>query len=407
MHPAAQTIISKFNELEALREYINRIEFNESLDPEAEVYAPLIGNKDGAATLEVLASYFISEYVQLHAISDAWDYAFNTPNPLSVGARSGKMERIHSSFRKLHAPQNSISSMVTRYCERQLESSIIGLRDSYRYSEGECIDDLLCFVFEQVETRGLLEFLNRDRSSFRQQDYEPQGEGGLESMILEALREMSWQHSHDVVRCMKAYSHSSLGHYHAFCDSEYTVAYDFTLTSTLISEIEKDTHMDMENVFNNYDDPFFEPIDGSEFSGDRLRDIIDGFLNNIRGGDLDSLIDDLLQGGGVNNNHSSGGMINVIPGIGKGSCAPVLVAVSSGAGTSKRGIWGILKQVRTHLIECHPKTKRVVFFCDTWDPKKFENEFQEDLSIFQNVWGVKFVFIMCVGKGATRLPVVL
>ena len=407
MHPAAQTIMSKLSELHLLRESIDGIDLGAAQDPETEVYAPPIGNKNGLATLEVLVSYFTSEYIQLLAVSDAWEYAFSTPNPLSTGSRSTRMEKVRSSFSRLHSRQDWAAPMVARYCERELERLMITSQDSQQFTGEDQLDHLLSFVFGQAEARGLLNFLDRDRSPIGPQAATPQEELDLERPILRELMEMSWQDRRKAIHYLKAYSHSCLRQYHAFCDSRYTVAYDFSLTSILTSELEGETHMNSGNIFDNTEDPFLEPIDGSNLSGDHLPEIIGSLIESLKGRDLDSFIDDLLEGGLIPDQiYPSGASMNVIPSRRNGTCAPVLAAFSSGGGTSKRGIWRILKKVRTHLIECHPVTKRVIFFCDTWDPRKFGDEFLDDLGIFHARWGVEFVFIMSVGSRCTRLPVV-
>jgi hypothetical protein len=115
------------------------------------------------------------------------------------------------------------------------------------------------------------------------------------------------------------------------------------------------------------------------------------------------LIDDLLDGNPpsiVTAPH-----INILPGSGSGSCAPLLIAFSSGE--SKRspiGYSNVLGEIRSHLIKCGPgrtssssATQVVVLFCDFWDSAEFDSFFN-DFATFHSQ-GVEFIFLL---SGAPR-----
>jgi len=149
-------------------------------------------------------------------------------------------------------------------------------------------------------------------------------------------------------------------------------------------------------------DPFLEQFNGGELYGDSLQEITRSFDNEIREMGLDRLIEDLIHGG--NPFRRGRHPINLIPGTGSKECLPVLVAVSKGT-TGKYGFGNILKQVRTHLISCHPETKRVVFYCDSWIAKTFKDDFMRDFEIFKTKWEVEFLFLQVESGGISRVRV--
>ena len=86
--------------------------------------------------------------------------------------------------------------------------------------------------------------------------------------------------------------------------------------------------------------------------------------------------------------------INLIPSRQKGACHAVLVAVSRGASSSAAtGFPKIMRQVKTHLIDCAGVTRVVIILCDQWDSKGFMDEHFEELRAHCRR-GVRFVFLL-------------
>lgn len=97
--------------------------------------------------------------------------------------------------------------------------------------------------------------------------------------------------------------------------------------------------------------------------------------------------------------------VNIIPTTqSKGACCHLLLATASGSGASRRGLVGVLRQVRRHLIECFGITRVVILLTDTWDPSKFR-ESRADIEAHRR-GGVVFVTGVVSGRqiSATPLP---
>ena len=112
------------------------------------------------------------------------------------------------------------------------------------------------------------------------------------------------------------------------------------------------------------------------------------------------LVKDFLEDDFSGSDLFGGQAINLIPSPHKGACHPLLMAFSQGM--SKRDLLGfanILKRIKTHLIECHPTTNVVAFFCDSWDAKHFQEHGADELAGWHKK-DVEFVFLMVTTTAA-------
>lgn len=115
---------------------------------------------------------------------------------------------------------------------------------------------------------------------------------------------------------------------------------------------------------------------------------------------LDDVTDDDFLGG--DDSPVGTGEINIIPAASRVPCSSILLALSRG--DNRRGPFGfsnIMRRTKTHLIECEPKTKLVVFICDTWNGQSFTEDHLDELSAWYRK-GVRFLFLL-VGSPRTEL----
>jgi len=94
--------------------------------------------------------------------------------------------------------------------------------------------------------------------------------------------------------------------------------------------------------------------------------------------------------------------VNVIPGSGSDTCAPILLAVSRGSrGTDPASLTRVMKAMKQHLARCRGVTKLVLVTMDTWNAQRFETGHRRALAKFHQE-GVTFIFLL-VGSPRRRL----
>jgi hypothetical protein len=87
-----------------------------------------------------------------------------------------------------------------------------------------------------------------------------------------------------------------------------------------------------------------------------------------------------------------GSPINIIPGVAKANCYPVLIALAAGR-RGKNGLPHILDEVRAHMIDCEGKTKVALVFSDCWDASEFDTGHKASFSALA-ARGAKIVFFV-------------
>ena len=87
-----------------------------------------------------------------------------------------------------------------------------------------------------------------------------------------------------------------------------------------------------------------------------------------------------------------GSPINIIPGVAKANCYPVLIALAAGR-RGKNGLPHILDEVRAHMMDCEGKTKVALVFSDCWDASEFETAHRASFRSLA-ARGAKIVFLV-------------
>ena len=110
---------------------------------------------------------------------------------------------------------------------------------------------------------------------------------------------------------------------------------------------------------------------------DALRQVLSDF-------EIDQIRDILASGGQLFPGMGEDGSLVIIPGDGKGRCAPVVLAIAIGKESRSRyGLPKVMRSIRAHLIECFEIAEVVVLITDRWDPdimKESEADFSAHAS---------------------------
>ena len=106
---------------------------------------------------------------------------------------------------------------------------------------------------------------------------------------------------------------------------------------------------------------------------------------------------------GHNGMGSSSDCYNIIPNdAASGICTDIVVTLASTRGHRLHRFTSVMRDLRSHLIECSHSTEVVVILTDVWDPLKFR-ESEADLKSHIRK-GVKFVPGLIAGDRLIPLP---
>ena len=123
---------------------------------------------------------------------------------------------------------------------------------------------------------------------------------------------------------------------------------------------------------------------------------IGGFLGE--GGSINELIRDLISESERQGSSLGSSPINIIPGLSKGHCHPVLVALASGnRGTN--GLTSVLEKVKTHMISCFGVTQLALVYTDYWDAKTYDSDHRTTLEAI-SAKGATIVYLLAPWKGS-------
>lgn len=120
--------------------------------------------------------------------------------------------------------------------------------------------------------------------------------------------------------------------------------------------------------------------------------------------DWEEIIEELFSDGGQSGDGAvfDNPNVNVIPGVGKAACQPIVFALASGIGRKRTSLGPVLVRLSEHLAECESITQLAVLVTDTIDPKTMQDR-RRLFEIYQNK-GVKFVLLLVRGKELHPLP---
>ena len=106
---------------------------------------------------------------------------------------------------------------------------------------------------------------------------------------------------------------------------------------------------------------------------------------------------------GHNEMGSSSDCYNIIPNdAASGICTDIVVTLASTRGHRLHRFTSVMRDLRSHLIECSHSTELVLIITDVWDPQKFR-ESEADLKSHIRK-GVKFVPGLIAGDRLIPLP---
>ena len=128
---------------------------------------------------------------------------------------------------------------------------------------------------------------------------------------------------------------------------------------------------------------------------------IDGLL--VEGASLSELIRDLISESERPGSALTSSPINIIPGISKGHCHPVLVALASG-NRGANGLDSILEKVKTHVVSCSGVTRLALVYTDYWDAKLYDSDHRATLEAISDK-GTTIVYLLAPWKGSKTVMI--
>jgi len=116
------------------------------------------------------------------------------------------------------------------------------------------------------------------------------------------------------------------------------------------------------------------------------RELVDELINELQRmiseNNIDRVCDILSNDRQLYPNIFQDGGIVVIPGNGKGHCAPIVLAITKGRdGRSKYGLLNVMRKVRAYMIQCFEIVEVVIMLTDRWDPDLMK-ESEADFSAY-------------------------
>lgn len=128
---------------------------------------------------------------------------------------------------------------------------------------------------------------------------------------------------------------------------------------------------------------------------------VDGFL--AEGGSLSELISDLISESERPGSSLTSSPINIIPGLSKGHCHPVLVALASG-NRGANGLASILEKVKTHMVSCSGVTRLALVYTDYWDAKMYDADHRSTLGAI-SAKGATIIYLLAPWKGTKTVMI--
>ena len=132
-----------------------------------------------------------------------------------------------------------------------------------------------------------------------------------------------------------------------------------------------------------------------------VSDRVDGHLSN--GGSIGDLIGDLISESERPGSSLVSAPVNVIPGLSKGHCQPVLVAFASG-NRGSNGLSSVLEKVKTHMVSCFGVTRLALVYTDVWDAKMFDADHRSTLEAISDK-GATIVYLLAPWKGSKTVMI--
>lgn len=149
-------------------------------------------------------------------------------------------------------------------------------------------------------------------------------------------------------------------------------------------------------------DKVLERKDLSSTQRDRVREIIEGIQDVLEGVSLDELGEILSDDGNVPPICEDGD-VTLIPGNRNDSCRPIVLAIAS-TSIRGRGLYTVLRQVRSHLIDCFHVVQIVIVITDRWNPKDWIESEGDFIAHDRNLLHRKVLLpILCVNRQLTAI----
>jgi len=128
---------------------------------------------------------------------------------------------------------------------------------------------------------------------------------------------------------------------------------------------------------------------------------MDGYFQE--GGSISDWISDQIAGSERPGSPLTEKPINVIPGVSRLHCHPLLVAFSSG-GKGTNGLPKILEAVKTHLASCAGVTRVALIYTDYWDAKMYDSDHRATLeALAGRGTGIVYILVPWKGSRPTRI----
>ena len=202
---------------------------------------------------------------------------------------------------------------------------------------------------------------------------------GVVNNAMHSIRKLEKHKANDLEDALTAFVRNSYLHSNVKLQNGVVLGERYRPLFQAIQLLRGESYMNIEEIHRVLRDADLKPETRAyvEKLIDALRQVLSDF-------EIDQIRDILASGGQLFPGMGEDGSLVIIPGDGKGRCAPVVLAIAIGKESRSRyGLPKVMRSIRAHLIECFEIAEVVVLITDRWDPdimKESEADFSAHAS---------------------------
>ena len=187
---------------------------------------------------------------------------------------------------------------------------------------------------------------------------------GVLDNAMHSIRKLEKHRANELEATLTAFVRNSYLHSNVKLQNGIVLGDRYRPLFQAIQILRGESYMNVEEIHRVLRDADLKPE-----TRDYVNKLIDALRQVLSDFDIDQIRDILASGGQLFPGMGDDGSLVVIPGDGKGRCAPVILAIAIGKESRSRyGLPKVMRSIRAHLIECFEIAEVVILITDRWDP---------------------------------------